>query len=153
MDGQPRRDEEKQAVTLEEKQGMILVDTSVWVDFFRGVKSPRCEILHRLIEDEEDIAITEIIFTEILQGIKNEGDFRRIKAHLIGFPIFRPKGIETYLKAAQIYRACRKKGKTVRKTVDCIIAAVCIEHNLTLLHNDRDFTLISTCTQLKCFNV
>ena len=161
MARQPRRHEEKQNVilgekenvTLEGKGDMILVDTSVWVDFFRGAKSPQREILRRLIEDEEDIAITEIILTEILQGIKYDRDFRRIKALLLDFPIFRPRGIETYLKAAQIYRGCRKKGVTVRKTIDCIIAAICIENNLTLLHHDRDFNLISSCTRLKCFKV
>ena len=133
-------------MSLEEKQAVILVDTSVWVDFFRGAKSPQRDILRRLIEDEEDIAITEIVLTEILQGIRYDRDFRRIKALLLDFPIFKPRGIETYLKAAQIFRTCRKKAVTVRKTIDCIIAAVCIENNLTLLHKDRDYNLISSCT-------
>src|SRR3990172_1969300 len=104
---------------------MILVDTSVWVDFLRGKKSAQRHILHRLIEEEEDISITEIILTEIIQGISNDRDFQTIKDYLLEFPIYMPKGIETYLKAAEIYRTCRRKGKTVRKTVDCIIAAIC----------------------------
>ncbi|HHT9133414.1 MAG TPA: type II toxin-antitoxin system VapC family toxin [Candidatus Avalokitesvara rifleensis] len=128
---------------------MILVDTSVWVDFLRGANSPQRRTLHRLIEEEEDIAITEIILAEILQGIKEDKDFQIIKDYLLEFPIHRPKGIETYLKAAQIYRDCRKSGKTVRKTVDCIIAAICVENDLTLLHKDSDFDLIARCTGLK----
>lgn len=132
---------------------MILVDTSVWVDFLRGERSAQRETLHRLIEDEEDISITEIIFVEILQGIKKDKDFQTAKDYLLEFPIYRPKGIETYLKAAQIYRECRKRGKTVSKTVDCIIAAICMENDLTLLHKDSDFDLIEACTGLRVLRV
>lgn len=129
---------------------MILVDTSVWIDFLRGTNSPQRRLLHRLIEDEEDICLTEIILTEILQGIKEDKDFKRVKDHLQEFPIYQPKGIDTYLNAAGIYRECRKKGKTVRKTVDCIIAAVCMENNLLLLHKDSDFNQIAACMPLRC---
>lgn len=132
---------------------MILVDTSVWVDFLRGEDSSQRRVLHRLIEDEADISITEIIFTEILQGIKNDREFQAIKDYLLEFPIYRPKGIETYLHAARIYRDCRKKGKTVRRTVDCIIAAICIESDLVLLHKDSDFDLIEACTGLQVIEV
>ena len=141
MDRQARRDEEE--------PGMTLVDTSVWIDFLRGVNSPQRRMLHRLIEEEEDISITEIILTEILQGLKEDKDFNRVKDYLLEFPIHRPKGTGTYLKAAEIYRDCRKKGRTVRRTVDCIIAAICIENGLTLLHKDSDFELIAECTGLK----
>ena len=132
---------------------MIVVDTSVWIDFFRGNKSIQHRTLHQLIEAEEDIALTETIITEILQGIKNDKDYKKLKPFLLEFPILRPKGTETYLKAAQIFRDCRKKGKTVRKTADCIIAAICIENKQTLLHNDGDFDQIASCTTLKCFKV
>jgi len=145
MGGQSRRDEKK--------SGMILVDSSVWVDFLRGEKSVPSKILHHLIESEEDISITEIILTEILQGIKEDRDFQAAKDYLLNFPIFSPQGIETYLKAARIYRECRKRGKTVRKTVDCIIAAICIENDLVLHHNDSDYAQIEACTALKCFHV
>ncbi len=132
---------------------MILVDTSVWIDFLNGANSKERHALHRLIEEEEDISITEIILTEILQGIKEDKDFKRVKDYLLEFPIHRPKGTETYLKAAGIYRDCRKRGKTVRKTVDCIIAAICMENNLTLLHKDSDFELIRACTRLKVLRI
>lgn len=132
---------------------MILVDTSVWVDFLRGVNSHQRRILHNLIEDEEDIAVTEIILTEILQGIGDDRNYQKVKDYLLAFPIYKPEGTATYIKAAQIYRDCRKKGKTVRKTVDCIIAAICIENNLPLLHKDSDFTQIESSTPLKCYPV
>lgn len=133
---------------------MILVDTSVWIDFLNGANSPERHALHRLIEEEEEeISITEIILTEILQGIKEDNDFKRVRDYLLEFPIHRPKGVETYLKAAGIYRECRKKGKTVRKTADCIIAAICIENGLTLLHKDSDFDIIKECYGLKLLKV
>jgi len=145
MDGQSQRDEKK--------QGMILVDTSVWIDFLRGEESVQRQTLHRLIEDEEDISIIGIILTEVLQGIKKDRDFQEVMGYLLEFPIYGPKSIETYLEAARIYRDCRRKGKIVRKTVDCLIAAICIENDLTLLHKDRDFDLIESCTELRVLKV
>jgi len=132
---------------------MILVDTSVWVDFLKGENSHQRRTLHRLIEDEEDISITEIILTEILQGIKSDRDFRNARDYLLEFPIYEPKGVETYIRTAQLYRDCRKKGQTVRKTVDCIIAAICIENDLTLLHKDTDFDFIEECTTLRVYKL
>lgn len=128
---------------------MILVDTSVWIDFLRGADSPQRRTLHRLLEEEEDISTAEIILTEVLQGIREDNDFQRVKDYLLEFPVQRPKGTETYLRAARIYRDCRKKGRTPRKTVDCIIAAVCLENDLTLLHKDSDFDIIGAYTGLK----
>ena len=132
---------------------MILVDSSVWVDFFRGVNSRQRQILHNLIENEEDIAITEIILTEVLQGVRDDKYFQSIKEYLSEFPIIKSNGINTYVKSAQIYRDCRRKGKTIRKTIDCIIAEICIENNLILLHKDSDFKHIESCTDLKCYKI
>jgi predicted nucleic acid-binding protein len=130
---------------------MILVETSVWIDFLNGADSKERVVLHGLVEVEEDVSITEIILAEILQGIRDDADFKRVRESLLEFPIFKPKGTETYLKAAEIYRNCRKRGKTVRKTADCIIAAICIENNLTLLHKDGDFDAIASCFPLRCY--
>jgi len=129
----------------------MIVDTSVWIDFFKGNDTRQQRLLSQLIEDEEDIAITEIILTEILQGIKADRDYKKIKALLLDFPVYKARGTGTYLQAARIFRKCRKKGKTVRKTVDCIISSICIENNQELLHNDRDFDQIESCTALKCY--
>jgi predicted nucleic acid-binding protein len=128
---------------------MILVDTSVWIDFLKGVNSPERLLLHNLIESGEDISISELILTEILQGIRNDEKFNILLKYFLEFPIFVPGSMNTYLDAAQIYRNCRKKGKTIRTTVDCIIAAICIENDLVLLHKDNDFNIIAQCTGLK----
>jgi predicted nucleic acid-binding protein len=131
---------------------MILVDTSVWIDFLRGARSAERLALHRLIE-EEDLAITGIVLAEVLQGIGSDRDFRAVRELLLEFPVYEPAGTGTYLKAARLYRECRKRGKTVRKTVDCIIAALCMENGLTLLHKDRDFERIEVCSGLKVLKV
>jgi hypothetical protein len=128
---------------------MILVDASVWTDFLAGRGTPHRPILRQLIEKEEDICITEIILTEILQGIKDDDVYETTKLYLLEFPIIRPKGIETYLAAAEIFRKCRKHGRTVRKTVDCIISAIAQENGFTLFHNDNDFAIIEKCIGLK----
>ncbi len=128
---------------------MILVDTSVWIDFFRGTDSIYRKSLHDLIDGEDDLCLTAIHLTEILQGIKVDTEFARTKRYLLSFPTFLTRDIATYLHAAEIYRLCRRKGKIVRKTADCIIAAVAIENDLTLFHNDRDFDKIESCTRLK----
>jgi predicted nucleic acid-binding protein len=132
---------------------MILVDTSVWIDFLAGKDTPHRHILHQLIEKEEDICITEIILTEILQGIKDDNVYETTKSYILEFPIIKPKGIETYIAGAEIFRKCRKQGKTIRKTIDCIIAAIAQENGLTLFHNDNDFAIIEKCIGLKTFEI
>ena len=131
---------------------MILVDTSVWIEFFRGTASPARKILHRLLEEEEDLCLTEIILTEILQGVKKNEDFQRLTDYLLEFPIYSLQGVHSYIQAAEIYRRCRKKGVTIRKVVDCLIAQVAIENGLLLFHNDRDFDLMAKVVEgLKIF--
>jgi predicted nucleic acid-binding protein len=128
---------------------MILVDTSVWIDFFRGRNTPYRSMLHELIADDEDLSITGIILTEILQGIRDDKVNRETREYLLDYPLFDPSGAATYIEAANIYRHCLRKGKTVRKTIDCLIAAVAIENDLTLFHNDSDFDDIAQCTALR----
>jgi predicted nucleic acid-binding protein len=132
---------------------MIVADTSVWIDFLNGVGSPQQRALRRLLEEEEDVSIVEIILTEILQGIREDVDFEKVKEYLLELPIRKPRGTETYVRAAEIYRDCRKKGKTLRKTVDCIIASICIENDLALLHKDNDFDVIEAHAGLKVVRV
>lgn len=128
---------------------MILVDTSVWVDFFRGTDSRECLVLQQLILEEANISIADIILTEVLQGIVVDKEFQRVKDFLLEFPIDQTRSIETYLRAADIYRACRRDGKTIHKTIDCLIAAVCIENNRILLHKDIDFDRIANSSNLQ----
>lgn len=143
----------RRPVPDEDRQGMILVDTSVWIDFLRGRNTTYRRTLHDLIEQEEDICITGIILTEILQGVNDERAGNEIKQYLLDFPIYHPRSITTNIEAAQLYKQCAKKGKTVRKTVDCIIAAISIENGLVLFHNDRDFDSIAQCTDMKILQV
>ena len=132
---------------------MILVDTSIWIDFLRGENSLERRMLHKLIEDEEEISITGIILTEILQGIKEDKKYQITKNYLLEFPMYEPSGINTYIDAARIYRECRNNGKTIRSTIDCIIAAICLENDLSVLHKDRDYDIIQECVGLKVVKV
>ncbi len=127
---------------------MILVDSSVWIGFLRSESTPSSRTLRALIEQEEDLCVTGIVITEILQGIRDDRLSKEMQRYLLGFPLYEPQGVLTYIKAADIFKACARQGMTVRKTVDCLIAAVCIENGLALLHSDRDFESISACTEL-----
>lgn len=121
---------------------MILVDTSVWIDFFRADNLPHVQRLETLIEQGENIALCGVILTEILQGIRDDQAFHRTKTYL-GFLQLLPMTQEIFIEAAQIYRTLRAKGITVRKPVDCMIAATALAYNTQLLHNDRDFTTVA----------
>jgi len=130
---------------------MILVDTSVWIDFFHGKQNESSDILFRAIETADDICTNGIIITEVLQGIKVDKEFDRIKGILTDL-IYLPISMNMFINASSIYRALRKQGKTIRSPVDCIIASVCIEHEVKLLQNDRDFEVIAKVTPLKLVN-
>lgn len=117
---------------------MILVDTSVWIDYFNGVKNKQTEWLDNAL-GEEVIVMGDIILAEVLQGFKRDTDFRRARELLLDFPLIDLIGREVAVKSAVNYRSLRKKGHTVRKTIDVLIATSCLHHSLTLLHNDKDF--------------
>lgn len=131
---------------------MILVDTSVWIDFFDHPDSVYAKELKGMIEKDDDLCLLDLNLTEILQGIRDEETFRQVKEYLIQFPVVRTISLETYIHAANIYRLCRRRGKTITKTIDAIIAAIAIENNLVLFHRDKDFDLIASCTELKIFS-
>lgn len=125
----------------------VLVDTTVWIDFFAARPTPQVAKLQGLIENDEDLCVCGVILAETLQGIRSDADYRRTKGHLDAL-IFCPMHHATFLRAAELYRALRKKGVTIRKPVDCMIAAVAIDHSLALLHNDRDFDHIAKHSKL-----
>ncbi len=127
----------------------ILVDTSVWIDFFNGIPSQPKILLHDLLHSEEAICISDYILTETLQGFKDDKEFETAKTHLLKFPVYSLKSPESYIHAAELYRTCRKKGLTIRKTADCLIAQTAIEHKLFLLHNDSDFEQIASICELR----
>lgn len=130
---------------------MILVDTSVWINFFNGVKTLTVDLFEDLVEAEEEVCISEYILTEVLQGFKKDRDFELARRHLLKFPVSPLNGINSYIRAAQLHRTCRKRGITIRKTADCIIAQTAIENQLFLLHNDSDFDRIALCCPLKIY--
>lgn len=130
---------------------MILVDTSVWIEFFNGIDSAAVHLLEDLIGAEEEVCISEYILTETLQGFKEDRDFELARKHLLCFPLYSLNGTDSYVHAAHIYRNCRKKGITIRKTADCIIAQTAIENKLILLHDDSDFDRIASICPLKIY--
>lgn len=130
---------------------MIVVDTTVWIDFLEARATPFDLHLKELIEREASTGLTDIIYCEVLQGIIPESKYRRIREILLAYPILRTRNLSTFEHAANIYRACRRKGLTIRKTADCLIAATCIEAGVELYHNDRDFEAIARVTQLKLY--
>ena len=130
---------------------MILVDTSVWVDFFAGRDLPHVKKLDQLVLDNENLALCGIVVTEILQGIADDAEYRRVRRDLRPL-VMLPMTDEVFVRAADIYRNLRKKGITVRKSNDCIIAATVLEHGGQLLHNDRDFDPIERHFALKVAN-
>jgi predicted nucleic acid-binding protein len=130
---------------------MILVDTSVWIGFFNGVDSPAVRFLEELIEAEEELFISEYILAEVLQGFKKDKDFDLARRCLLSFPICLLKGFDSYIRVAQIYRRCRKKGVTIRKTADCVIAQTAMENDLLLLHDDAVFDRIASVCPLTIY--
>lgn len=117
---------------------MILVDTSVWIDYFKGTIAAHTETLDRLLA-HEPLAIGDLILTEVLQGFDNERDFNNARRVLTSLTVVDLGGQEIAIQAAKNFRALRRLGVTVRKTIDTVIATRCIESGYDLLHNDRDF--------------
>jgi predicted nucleic acid-binding protein len=127
---------------------MILVDTSVWIDYFNGRPSWQTDRLDDFLS-RVPIMVGDLILTEVLQGFRSDEDYQTAKAFMQAL-VFRSMGGDTMaVQSAENYRHLRKAGATVRKTIDVIIATFCICENLPLLHNDRDFDLINAHLPLK----
>jgi predicted nucleic acid-binding protein len=117
---------------------LILVDSSVWIDYFRGSITAQTEKLDQLLSSEP-LAIGDLILTKVLQGFDDERDFNKARKMLTALTVVELGGQETAIQAARNFRALRKRGVTVRKTIDTVIATRCIESGYDLLHSDRDF--------------
>ena len=129
---------------------MILVDTGVWIDYFNGVENKQTESLDRILSDQT-VLVGDIILTEILQGFDSDKEFRLAKQALEPLDCVHLGGKSLAIKAASNFRFLRSKGVTVRKTVDMLIGSWCIEHEVNLLHNDKDFDQIATQLPLKIY--
>jgi hypothetical protein len=131
---------------------MVLVDTSVLIDYFRGRESDAARKFQHLLDSNIPYGINSLIYLEILQGVRTEKDFAEVKDYLDTqrfFGLLDEK--KSYAAAASIYFKCRKKGITINSTVDCLIAQTAIENNLFLLHNDADFVKMRKVVDLKFF--
>ncbi|SNT37194.1 hypothetical protein SAMN05421770_10986 [Granulicella rosea] len=122
---------------------MVIVDTSVWVDYLRGVVTPETMWLEIEV-DREPIGLTDLILCEILQGISTEANARLTQHELERFTVFNTGGESLAVAAAENYRALRARGYTIRKTIDCVIATFCLMEGYALLHRDRDFNAFET---------
>jgi predicted nucleic acid-binding protein len=117
---------------------MVLVDSSVWIDYFNGRDGAATRKLDELLSTTI-VTVGDLILVEVLQGFSRDEDFRTARSLLLELELVQLGGVELALKAAANFRLLRSRGITVRKTVDCVIATWCTEHGVALLHSDRDF--------------
>ena len=117
---------------------MVIVDTTVWVDYLNGVASPETDWLDDQ-STQQRLGLLDLMVCEVLQGIPTDREASRVMRHLQRFQIFETGGVELAADAARNYRLLRAKGRTVRKTIDCLIATFCLRERHSLLHCDRDF--------------
>jgi len=132
---------------------MIVVDTSVLVDFFRGVDNPPAQALARLAEDEAALAIPLVCCQELLQGARDETEWQTLYEYLSTQELLTsPDPLESHVAAARIFYDCRRKGITLRGSIDCFVAQLALENDAMLLHNDEDFGRISSVRPLRLWN-
>jgi len=125
---------------------VILVDTSVWIEVFRARRPLDLEAT----VDFDDVVTCLPVVQELLQGFRDEGAYRRAREAVLSLPIVEsPLGSDVFLDAVGLYRAARRGGRTVRSSVDCLIAACAIRHDLEVLHRDRDFAALSQISALR----
>jgi len=117
---------------------VILVDSSVWIDYFNGKDNPHTDYLDRIL-GVEPVGLGDLMLAEVLQGFRSDRDYKTAKRLLLELPIYEILGEKRAIKAAENFRALRKRGITIRKTTDTLIATFCIEQNYPLLFTDKDF--------------
>lgn len=117
---------------------MVIVDTTVWIDYFGGTPTPQTDWLDREL-DRQRLGLIDLILCEVLQGIRDDGRFATVRRELLKLVVFSTGGVPMALAAARNHRRLRAEGRTVRRTVDTLIATFCLMGGHTLLHNDRDF--------------
>ena len=120
----------------------VLVDTSAWVDFLNGYPSRECSALRFLLQDEHDLHTCGIIVSEVFQGLKRDKSRTKVESLFKELTFLEPSGFPLYIRAAEIYRHLRKRGKTIRSTIDCIIAAIAEENECYVLARDSDMQII-----------
>ena len=130
----------------------LIVDSSIWIDGFNPkIKSPEKELLKKLIQDDYPIFLCPVIYQEVLQGIHEEAAFEQVKFIMQQYRMINIDIMHVTNHAVDLYRYLRKKGITVRKSIDCLIASYAIITDMHLLHNDSDFTQIAEASKLKIY--
>jgi predicted nucleic acid-binding protein len=127
----------------------VIVDTSVWIDFFAGRDPWQVGLLVQQLDDEQPVGLTDVVYAEILQGIKDDGVLLGVERQLLALDIVGLEGLDDFRSAAQLYRAARRQGLTIRRTADCLIATVCIRRGRPLLHDDVDFEHLAAVSPLR----
>jgi len=129
--------------------GPMLVDTSVWINFFNGINNFQTKTVRECIENDHPFFICPLIIQEILQGIRSDSEYSNVKESLLKIEILTIDPLESAIGAANLFRSLRKKGTTIKKSKDCLIAFYAIYFEINLLHNDKDFELIAKYSDLK----
>lgn len=127
-----------------------IVDTSVWIDYLNNIRNRQTDLAATFVDNDE-LFLLPVILQEVLQGIKEEKNFMLTKTAFLQHSFLPYNEVEMAVEAASLYRFLKYKGITIRKPNDCLIAAVCIENDIPLLHNDKDFTNIAKYTSLKIY--
>ena len=117
---------------------MVIVDTTVWVDYFQGTRNPETDWLNIEL-DRQRLGLTDLILCEALQGVRDDVAAKEVERSLLRLDVFETGGVTLAREAARNYRTLRSRGHTVRKTIDCLIATFCLRGQHSLLHRDRDF--------------
>lgn len=146
MEGRPR-----EAASQSSNPLVIVADTSAWVEFLRKTDHPVGRTLKELIQDEAELAITEIIVMELLAGAASETQLRELRSRLIAFPLLPLEALGDYEEAALLYRRCCEGGETPRSLSDCLIAVPAIRVQASVLHNDADFDALARHTELTVY--
>jgi predicted nucleic acid-binding protein len=124
---------------------MTLVDSSVWIDYFRGLKNPQTEHLDELLDQvEEELGVADLVVFEVLRGFISPKDQRQAQGLLLSTTVVEIGGLENALQAAALYQRLRQTGRTVRSPIDVLLASYCTTHGHTLLHRDADFESLKT---------
>lgn len=127
-----------------------IVDTSIWIHYFNSEKDENSEALNQLI-DSDQVILLPVVLQEILQGIRSDKVFEVITELLLSVHFIEHEPVATSIEAASLYRFLRQKGVTIRKPNDCLIASICINRQISLFHNDKDFDNIAKFTNLKIY--
>jgi predicted nucleic acid-binding protein len=117
---------------------MVIIDTTVWIDYLRGTDNPEVRWLDSELQRQR-LGLTDLILCEVLQGVRDKGSFDRVCEDLLKFQVFETGSIGLAIAAAQNYRQLRRRGHTIRRTIGCLIATFCLSNGHALLHRDRDF--------------